>query len=144
VDVYRLIVKTHADPNKGKEAGPVFQEYLAMETEPAAKLNAHLVMGDMAQEMGDSQAAIDAYSAALQLQPENPDALAGMGLSLVNQGYLTNDKTKFQDGVNYLQKFVSVAPDTHKFKKDAADLIEALKKEQNVTPQKVAPARKKP
>lgn len=144
VDLYRLIVKTHADPNKGKEAGPVFQEYLAMETDPAAKVNAHLIMGDMAQEMGDSQAAIDAYTAVLQVQPENVDALAGMGLSLVNQGYLTNDKTKFQDGVNYLQKFVSVAPDTNKFKKDAVDLIEALKKDQNVTPQKTTTPRKKP
>ena len=144
VDIYRLIVKTHSDPNKGKEAGPVFQEYLAMETDPAAKVNAHLIMGDMAQEMGDSQAAIDAYNAVLQIQPENVDALAGMGLSLVNQGYLTNDKSKFQDGVNYLQKFVSVAPETHKFKSDAVALIDALKKEQNVTPQKVTTPRKKP
>jgi tetratricopeptide (TPR) repeat protein len=144
VDLYRLIVKTHADPNKGKEAGPVFQEYLALETDPTAKVNAHLIMGDMAQEMGDSQAAIDSYNAVLQTAPDNVDALAGMGLSLVNQGYLTNDKSKFQEGVNYLQKFVSVAPDTHKFKSDAVALIDALKKEQNVTPQKVAPGRKKP
>ena len=144
VDLYRLIVKTHADPTKGKEAGPVFQEYLAMETDAAAKVNAQLIMGDMAQEMGDSQAAIDAYNAVLQSQPENVDALAGMGLSLINQGYLTNDKSKFQEGVNYLQKFVGVAPDTHKFKSDAVALIDALKKEQNVTPQKVTPVRKKP
>jgi predicted TPR repeat methyltransferase len=139
-----LIVKTHSDPNKGKEAGPIFEQYLAVETDPAAKVNAHLILGDMMQESGDSQAAIDAYNAVLQTAPENVDALAGMGLSLINQGYLTNDKSKFQDGVNYLQKFVSVAPDTHKFKSDAVALIEALKKEQNVTPQKVTPARKKP
>ena len=127
VDLDRLIVKTHADPNKGKEAGPIFEQYLAVETDPAAKVNAHLIMGDMVQESGDSQAAIDAYNAVLQTAPENVDALAGMGLSLINQGYLTNDKSKFQDGVNYLQKFVSVAPDTHKFKSDAVALIEALK-----------------
>jgi Predicted N-acetylglucosaminyl transferase len=144
VDLDRLIVKTHSDPNKGKEAGPIFEQYLAVETDPAAKVNAHLILGDMMQESGDSQAAIDAYNAVLQTAPENVDALAGMGLSLINQGYLTNDKSKFQDGVNYLQKFVSVAPDTHKFKSDAVALIEALKKEQNVTPQKVTPARKKP
>jgi tetratricopeptide (TPR) repeat protein len=144
VDLYRLIVKTHADPTKGKEAGPIFEQYLAIETDPAAKVTAQLTMGDMMQEMGESQAAIDAYNAVLQTAPDNVDALAGIGFSLVNQGYLTNDKSKFQDGVNYLQKFVGVAPDTNKFKSDAVALIEALKKDQNVTPQKTTGPRKKP
>jgi tetratricopeptide (TPR) repeat protein len=145
VDVYRLLVKTHTAVDKAKEAPAVFQQYLAVETDPQLKLNAQLVLGDMMQEAGEAQAAIDAYMAVLQTAPDNVDALAGVGFSLVNQGYLTNDKTKFQEGVNYLQKFVGAAPDTNKFKSDAVALIDALKKDQNVTPQKVtAPARKRP
>jgi tetratricopeptide (TPR) repeat protein len=144
VDVFRLLIKTHSAVEKAKEAPPVFQEYLAAETDPQLKINAQLTLGEMMQEAGDSQAAIDAYNTVLQSAPDNVEALAGIGFSLINQGYLTNDKAKFQEGVNYLQKFVSVAPDTHKFKGDAVALIDALKKEQNVTPQKVAPTRKKP
>jgi tetratricopeptide (TPR) repeat protein len=144
VDVYRLLVKTHSAVEKAKDAPPIFQEYLAVETDPQLKINAQLTLGEMMLESGDSQAAIDAYTAVLQSAPENVDALSGIGFSLVNQGYLTNDKTKFQEGVNYLQKFVGLAPDTNKFKTDAVALIDALKKEQNVTPQKVAPPRKKP
>jgi tetratricopeptide (TPR) repeat protein len=144
VDVYRLLVKTHAAVEKAKEAPPIFQEYLTVETDAQLKTNAQLTLGEMMLEAGESQAAIDAYMAVLQSSPDNVDALSGIGFSLVNQGYLTNDKAKFQDGVNYLQKFVSAAPDTNKFKADAVGLIESLKKDQNVTPQKVAPARKKP
>jgi len=144
VDVFRLIGKTRADATKAKEAPPIFTEYLATETDPTAKLNAQVTLGDLMLDAGDSQGAIDAYTAVLQTAPDNVDALAGIGFSLVNLGYLNNDKTKFQEGVNYLQKYTSVAPDGHKFKSDAVALIDALKKEQNVTPQKVTAPRKKP
>jgi len=145
VDVYRLLVKTHSALDKAKDAPPIFQQYLAVETDPQLKTNAQLTLGEMMLEAGDAQAAIDAYMAVLQNSPDNVDALSGVGFSLVNQGYLTNDKSKFQEGVNYLQKFVSAAPDTNKFKADAVALIESLKKDQNVTPQKVTtPTRKKP
>ena len=55
---------------------------------------------------------------------------------LVNLAYLNNDKVKFQEASNYLQKFLGVAPAEHPFKDDAKALIDTLKKEQNVTPQK--------
>ena len=42
----------------------------------------------------------------------------------------------YQQGANYLQKYLSVAPEGHKYKKDVADILDALKKE-NVTPQKM-------
>ncbi|MEQ1642179.1 MAG: hypothetical protein ABL959_01890, partial [Pyrinomonadaceae bacterium] len=57
-------------------------------------------------------------------------------------GFISDDKTKLQEGANYLQKFVSVAPDTHKLKVSAADSIKYLK-EQNITPVKAGPAPKK-
>ncbi len=88
--------------------------------------------------------AILAYKALLATSPENVDALAGVGLSLVNNGYIKTDKTLLQEGANYLQKFISVAPDTNKYKADAIGLIETLKKEQNVAPQKLPNGKKKP
>ncbi len=69
--------------------------------------------------------------------------MAGLGLSLVNAGYINNDKTQLQEGSNILQKYATSAPDGHKYKSDAVGLIENLKAEQKITPQKVsAPKRK--
>jgi len=70
----------------------------------------------------------------------------------MENGKSTNDKAlqdegkkDLQDGSNLLGKFASAAPDTNKFKADALALIDMLKKEQNVAPQKVAtPAKKRP
>ena len=143
VEIYRLTVKTRADASVAKNAGPIFEQYFASEPDVAKKLNARIVLGDIMQEAGESQAALDAYLAVLQESPENVDALAGAGFSLVNVGYLNNDKTKFQDAVNYLQRFVATAPDTNKLKADAVAVIDTLKKEQNVAPQKGGAAPKK-
>jgi tetratricopeptide (TPR) repeat protein len=143
VEIFRLIVRTRADVSKAKDAGPTFEEYIALETDPAKKLTARLTLGDIMQEAGETQAALDSYMAVLQTAPDNVDALAGAGFSLVNLGYLNNDKTKFQEAVNYLQKFIASAPDTNKYKADAVSLIDTLKKEQNVTPQKAASGPKK-
>jgi tetratricopeptide (TPR) repeat protein len=143
VEVYRILVKTRADVTKAKDVGPIYEQYLAVETDPAKKATARINLGDIMQEAGETQAALDAYMAVLQDSPDNVDALAGAGFSLVNLGYLNNDKTKFQEAVNYLQRFIAAAPDTNKYKADAVSLIDTLKKEQNVTPQKGAPAPKK-
>jgi tetratricopeptide (TPR) repeat protein len=143
VEIYRLTVKTRADASVAKNAGPVFEQYFTAESDAAKRLNARIVLGDIMQEAGESQAALDAYLAVLQESPDNVDALAGAGFSLVNVGYLNNDKTKFQDAVNYLQRFVATAPDTNKLKADAVAVIDTLKKEQNVAPQKGGSAPKK-
>ena len=143
VEIYRLTVKTRADASAAKSAGPVFEQYFTAESDAAKRLNARIVLGDIMQEAGESQAALDAYLAVLQESPENVDALAGAGFSLVNVGYLSNDKTKFQEAVNYLQRFVATAPDTNKLKADAVAVIDTLKKEQNVAPQKGGAAPKK-
>ena len=132
-------------------------EYLKAEPDAAKKAEASLIIADMYRVAGDSDNAIAAYRAILETSPENLDALAGAGLSLVNSGYIkiengkgTNNKAlqdegkkDLQEGANLLGKFASAAPDTHKLKADAVALVEMLKKE-NVAPQKVAtPARKK-
>src|SRR5258708_21302738 len=63
VEVYRILVKTRADVTKAKDAGPIYEQYLAVETDPAKKLAAKLTLGDIMQEAGETQAALDAYMA---------------------------------------------------------------------------------
>jgi tetratricopeptide (TPR) repeat protein len=146
IDTFQMAVRTEqVDPALIEAAKLLIPEYLSVEADAAKKAQASLTFADLYRVTGDSENAIAAYKAILETSPDNQDALAGAGLSLVNLGYINNDKTKLQEGANLLQKFAGAAPDTHKYKADAVALIDNLKKEQNVTPQKVtAPVKKRP
>ncbi len=146
VETFKIAVRTEQVDTATIEAAKLLiPEYLAVEQDGTKKAAANLAFADLYRVVGDSENAIAAYKKILETSPEDVDALAGAGLSLVNLGYMNTDKAKLQEGANYLQKFASVAPDTHKYKADAVALIDTLKKEQNVTPQKVnTPAKKKP
>jgi tetratricopeptide (TPR) repeat protein len=145
-ETFKMAVRTEqVDQSTIDVAKTILPEYIAAETDPAKKAEADLIFADLYRVVGDSPNAIAGYKKILETSPDNLDALAGVGLSLVNQGYIANDKAQLQEGANYLQKYAGIAPDGHKFKADAVALIEQLKKEQNVTPQKVtAPAKKRP
>jgi tetratricopeptide (TPR) repeat protein len=144
-DTFWKAVRTEQiDPSVIEAAKILIPEYLTLETDAAKKTEANITFADLYRVVGDSDNAIAAYKKILETSPDDQDAMLGAGLSLVNLGYINNDKTKLQEGANLLQKFASVAPDTNKFKKDALDLIDTLKKEQNVTPQKVTSTKKKP
>jgi len=143
-ETFRLMAATEqVDDTKTPLAQLLIPEYIAVETDTAKKDEAKLILADVYRVAGDSQNAILAYRQVLEASPGNIDAMAGLGLSLVNLGYVNNDKTQLQEGANVLQKFASAAPDTNKYKADALGLIENLKNEQNVVPQKAAPARKR-
>jgi len=142
-ETYRLSVATKTNVAKAADAKEAFDAYLALETDAAKKAKVQVTFGDVMLEAGESDMALAAYRVALEASPDNPDALAGVGFSLVNLGFLNDDKTKLQEGANFLQKFANAAPDTHKYKADALGLIETLKTEQKVTPQKVTSTKKK-
>ena len=144
-DTFQMAVRTEqVDPATIEAARILIPEYLAVESDGTKKAQASLAFADLYRVVGDSDNAIAGYKKILETSPDDVDALAGAGLSLVNLGYMNTDKTKLQEGANMLQKFAGVAPDTHKYKADAVALIETLKKEQNVTPQKVTTPKKKP
>ena len=141
-EAYRLMVKTGADRNKAKEALVAFQEYIAAEPDAKKKSDSQLALAEALQDSNDFDQAVIEFEKILVTDAKNVDALAGAGFSLVNVGYINNDKEKLQQGANYLQKFAEVAPDAHKYKDDAKALLDSLKKEQNVAPQKTT--KKKP
>ncbi len=145
-EAFRIAVATEqVDPGVIEAAKVMIPEYIALEPDAAKKGEAMLIMADLYRVAADSENAIAAYKKILETSPDNPDALAGVGLSLVNQGYIKDDKAMLQEAANYLQKFVSVAPDTHKYKANAAEAITTLKTLSNVAPQKTpAGGKKKP
>ena len=125
-------------------ATKLIPDYIAIETDVAKQNEGRLLLADLFRVAGDSEKAIAEYRSLLAIAPANLDALSGIGFSLVNLGYIKNDKTQLQEGANFLLRFSSAAPDTNKFKADAVGLLDILKKEQNVAPVKATPVRKRP
>ncbi len=140
---YRLIVRTKADVMRAKDAIPIYEQYIAIEVDPAKKQKAQVDLGDILREAGESEPSITAYRAVLVTAPDNPDALAGLGLSLFNLGVIESDKAKMQEGLNIMQKFADTAPDTHPLKGSVKEAVEYLKTQEKLAPQKTAPAKKK-
>ena len=119
-----------------------FKDYIAIETDPAKKAKAQLDAAQMLLDSGASDKALLEFQAVLAGQPDNPEANLGAGLAL----YAAQDKAKYQEAANYLQRFVDVAPDTNPMKDDAKAILAELKSTEKVVPEKgVRPGtRKKP
>jgi tetratricopeptide (TPR) repeat protein len=134
------------DTTKEAEIKSTYPELLAMETDAVKKEGMQREYGDVLRKSNACEAAVVEYQKVLDVKPDDPDALAGAGLCIVNIGFMTDNKDKLQEGLNVLQHFVDVAPDTHKYKTDAKNTIEYLRTEQKLAPQKTpkAPVRKKP
>lgn len=130
-EAMRLFV-SKVDGTKAAEGVTAFKDYIAIETDPVKKAKAQLDLAQMLLDSGAPDKAFTEYEAILASTPENPDANLGAGLAL----YAANDKAKFQDAANYLQKFVDKAPDGHPFKDDAKLILQEMKSSQNITPEK--------
>ena len=129
-EAMRLLV-TKADPTKADEGLTAYQEYIAVETNPEKKSKAQVDVAQMLLDAGSSDKAYAEFQKVLAENPDNVDALLGAGLAL----FSTQDKTKFQEAANFLQRFVDKAPDTHKFKADAKAVLDNLKSQENIKPQ---------
>jgi tetratricopeptide (TPR) repeat protein len=151
-EAMRLFV-TKTDPTQVDAGIAAYQDYIAAETDPAKKARAQL---DLAQMLFDANAYDKAkieYEKILAEKPDDPDALANMGLILFNfgaakeqEGKKDEAKALYQQAANYLGRFVEKAPDTHKFKADAKAVLAELKNQQNVQAEKPAatPRRRRP
>jgi tetratricopeptide (TPR) repeat protein len=116
---------------------------MAAETDPAKKSKEEL---DFAQLLFDANAYAQAkaeYEKILAESPDNPDALANMGLIYFNAGAAKETEGKkdeakplYQQAANYLQRFIDKAPEGHKFKADAKAVLDEMKNQQNVQAEK--------
>ena len=137
-EAYRLYV-SKADGTKADAGMTAFQDYIAVEPDAAKKSKAQLDLAQMLLDAGAGEKALVEYQKILATNPDDPDANLGAGLAL----YSIGDKTKYQQAANYFQHFVDKAPDAHKFKNDARDILANLKNTENVVPEKTTPARRR-
>lgn len=137
-DAMRLFV-TKVDQGQADAGKAAFEEYIAIETDPAKKTKAQRDMAQMLFDAGSFQPALAEYKKILETNPDDTDALLKSGTLLFSIGALeNNDKAKYQEAANYLQQFVDKAPDTDKNKEDAKAILENLKSQQNVKAEKAA------
>ena len=150
-ETLRIIsITRQVDTTKVDIAKAMIAEYLTVETDQAKKTEAQRYLGDLYLGAGDSENAITEYKKVLEMNANDADALAGIGLSLVTMAYTTmqgdpeknitadpaKSKVQFQEAANYLQKFIDVAPADHKLLESVKASMDDLKNTQNVAPQK--------
>src|SRR5712691_771992 len=142
-ETMRLFV-TKADQTQVAAGQAAFAEYIAAETDAAKKAKAQ---HDLAQMLFDANAfdkALAEYQKILGDNPDDLDALLRSGQALFNIGAISNDKAKYQEAANFLARFVDKAPDTNALKADAKAILDALKDQENVKPEKATtPARRR-
>jgi len=158
-DTFQKAIKTdRVDPVQVEAAKVLIPEYLAVETDLAKKAGLQTTLGDLYRVSSDFDNAIIEYRKALEIVKDSPDALAGLGLSLVNVGIIAKDEgdqkkdkamsdkgtAQMQDGLNLLAVFTQVAPDTHPLKASVKETTEYLNSQNKLTPQKVDTKKKKP
>jgi tetratricopeptide (TPR) repeat protein len=130
-EAMRLLV-SKVDQTQADAGLAAFQEYIAVETDPVKKAKAQTDVAQMLLDAGSADKAYAEFQKVLAENPDNIDAILGAGLSL----FASQDKSKYQEAANYLQRFVDKAPDTHKFKADAKTTLDFLKTNENIKPQK--------
>jgi tetratricopeptide (TPR) repeat protein len=138
MDSHRLLARTGVDTTLSKEASAVFEEYFAFETDPVKKSKQTMILADIYRNDGECDSAAVHYKKILQTAPEDPDALAGAGLCMFTVGVSNNDKAVMQEGLNLMEHFAQVAPDTHELKASVKEAVDYLKTEQNLKAQKPA------
>lgn len=143
-EAMRLFV-TKVDQSQVDAGQKAYEDYLAIETDPARKLTGQRGLAQMLFDANAFDKALEEYKKILANNPEDTDALVKSGMLLFNIGAMNNDKAKYQEAANFLQQFVDKAPDTDKFKADAKAILEELKNQQNVKAEKTTstPARRR-
>lgn len=141
-DAMRLFV-TKVDQSQVDAGVAAFQEYMAAESDPVKKLKAEHDLAQMLFDANVFDRALSEYQKILEANPDDLDALLRAGQALFNIGAINTDKAKYQEAANYLALFVAKAPDDNPFKADAKAILDALKDQENVKPEKVtAPVRR--
>jgi tetratricopeptide (TPR) repeat protein len=136
-DATRLFV-TKVDPSKVDMGVTAYQEYIAAEADPVKKSKAEHDLAQMLFDANVFDRALTEYQKILETNPDDLDALLRAGQALFNIGAINTDKAKYQEAANYLARFVEKAPDANPFKADAKAILDTLKDQENVKPEKTA------
>jgi tetratricopeptide (TPR) repeat protein len=140
-DAMRLFV-AKVDQSKADDGVVAYKEYIAAESDPVKKSKAEHDLAQMLFDANVFDRALVEYQKILEANPDDLNALLRAGQALFNIGAINTDKIKYQEAANYLARFVEKAPDTDPLKADAKAILDALKEQANVKPDKTPPVRR--
>jgi tetratricopeptide (TPR) repeat protein len=121
---------------KKVEVLELMRVYLGSEKDPKKKASAQLDFASYLLKANDYDNAIIEYRKAVELEPNNADAVGGLGLSLWTATYGSEDTAKKQEALNYMQYFLDIAPKDHKLRDGIEGGVADLKS-QKLTPKKI-------
>jgi tetratricopeptide (TPR) repeat protein len=126
------LVATKVDQTQTSSAWAAYQEYIAVETDPAKKSRLRGEALQMVFDAGSVDLAIAEARKILATQPNDLDANRVLGLALFASG----DKKNFQEAADVLQRYVDLAPDTDPIKQSAKDSLDYLMSAENIKPRR--------
>lgn len=132
-DASSLLGKRFFDVAMAEASNKDYNDMAAMIDDPAKKKEYIFKGAETLREAGKGDLAIAAYKKLLEMDPNNADALYGLGVAYASQ------ESTFQDAADMLQAFVDKAPNDPRAN-DAKLVIDALRVGNNIKPSKVAPA----
>lgn len=141
LDIRAEVMRLYAvlvDNTQGDAAYAAIEEYVAAEPKPERKAQTELAGAEMLRLTGNWEKSTAVFKKILESDPDNVEALRGAGLALFG----APDESTYQEAVNFLQRFVDKAPDTHPDKADAKAIIEELKRK-DIKPQKPTGGRRR-
>jgi tetratricopeptide (TPR) repeat protein len=126
----RLLVEHYGDVKRLDDFSPALDK--AEELDPTHKPKWENIRGDTYRAAGQTDKAVAAYKNALAIDPNNPDALYGIGLTLV----ASTERAQQQEAANYLADFTTKANPNDKRVAEVKEALEALKAAYNVEAEK--------
>jgi tetratricopeptide (TPR) repeat protein len=120
-EAMRLLV-TIVDSSQAAAGLAAFQEYIDVEDDPYQRSKAELDAARMLLSSKNTSLAIEQFRRILIRDPNDLDALAGLGLAL----YQSGDKNGFLEAVGYLQRFIKEAPETHLMREPVMEVLKKL------------------
>ncbi|HYE72709.1 MAG TPA: tetratricopeptide repeat protein, partial [Blastocatellia bacterium] len=130
-DASSLLGKRFFDTAMAEASNKDYSDMATMVDDPAKKKEYIFKGAETLREAGKGDLAISSYKALLEMDPNNADALYGLGVA-----YASTEAT-FQDAADALQSFVDKAPNDPRAA-DAKAVIDALRVGNNIKPK--APA----
>lgn len=118
---YRVALQTGAAVDT-TAATKAFEEYIAVETDPAKKMKGQNGLGDALFMGGKMDESIATFRQVIASSPQNLDAMIGLATALAAKGSLAEGNSgtaMIAEARDLFQDFIKKAPDTHPKKPEA-------------------------
>lgn len=137
-DTVRLMIRTDTTNDVIKDDVKMLMEkYVASEPDKEKKNKSQVYLGQYLTAVGDLENAVAAYRKAVEMAPDNPDAVGGLGLALYSLAYTSDSMEQKQESLNYMQLYLDMAPKDHSFRDGIQGAVDDLKS-QKLKPQKIS------